>query len=374
MILKDTNGESCEIKTQRDLIDFCENKSDFHKIYEMYVDYYGEENVDIKYLETEEIENIDFLNSDIEYKRTILFNIIIYFNTITLKNENLESYTITDLYVKLPVLYNYTCRNVYLTRSSLTFNEYITGYVHSHVYTNPYYSNSDVWSPLCLGTGAFHDAFYRLGPDLNTWEIFCFSLREALEVESLSGVPYIKFSQIGRKGAESYNNYFSVMTNSSLITDDVLKYIIQNYDFKFNVINNVVGIAEFITDFAINISNLYLKYCEVNNISAQLNTYIINTNGLFSRINSSTENTTFGDKYILTFKGNDIKLSMSNIDTSVTYKVLDYKDICYIATVVCNMVNMFFNVSNNFNLELVRIAQDFSEITKYNTNGTIYNL
>ena len=88
MLLKGNtdNNVTCEIKTQEELIDYCENKSDFYKIYNLFVDYYGEENVDIQYISTERIAEID--NNQLEISD--LKNIIIHkkYNKIELDSGN----------------------------------------------------------------------------------------------------------------------------------------------------------------------------------------------------------------------------------------------------------------------------------------------
>lgn len=353
MLLKGNidNNVTCEIKTQEELIDYCENKSDFYKIYNLFVDYYGEENVDIQYISAEriaEIDNNSYYNDDYYYKHIVLFDIIVYFSTITLTNENSESYTITDLYVKIPVRYNYTCSAIYLTRSSLTYDEYMSGYIHSHVSRNPYYRGS-IWSALCLGTGPFQEMVYNLNANINSWELVCFNLQEALGVESLEGVPYARFSSIHEYIPSSYANCYKIGIPSEYISEDALFYIINNYDFKFNVVNNTVSIAEYITDFAIKISNIYSDYCDKKHIEPHLKSYIIGANGLPSEISNSSpilDNNTI-DIDVLTFKGQNIKLRLSNLNIVTTYNLLSYEDICYIAFTVCNALNIILSSDEN---------------------------
>ena len=345
------NNVTCEIKTQEELIDYCENKSDFYKIYNLFVDYYGEENVDILYTSTAKITIIDnnpYYKEDYHYRDVVLFDIIVYFSTITLTNEDSESYTITDLYVKIPVRYNYTCSSIYLTRSSLTYDEYMSGYIHSHVNRNPY-SRGSIWSALCLGTGPFAEMVRNLNANINSWELVCFNLREALEVESLEGVPYARFSSIHEYIPSSYINDYKVGIPYTYISEDTLFYIINNYDFKFNVVNNTVSIAEYITDFAIKISNIYSDYCDKNHIEPHLKSYIIGANGLPSEISNSSpilDNNTI-DIDVLTFKGQNIKLRLSNFNIVTTYKLLSYEDICYIAFTVCNALNTILSSDEN---------------------------
>ena len=353
MLLKGNidNNVTCEIKTQEELIDYCENKSNFYKIYNLFVDYYGEENVDIQYISTEKITTIDnnlYYKDDYSYRNIVLFDIIVYFSTITLTNENSESYTITDLYVKIPVRYNYTCSSIYLTRSSLTYDEYISGYIHSHVSRNPYYRSS-IWAAFCLGTGPFAEMVRNLNANINSWELVCFNFREVLEVDSLEGVPYARFSAIHEYISPSYMNYYKIGIPSTYISEDALFYIINNYDFKFNVVNNTVSIAEYITDFAIKISNIYSDYCAKKHIESHLESYIIGANGLPSKSSNSSpilDNNTI-DIDVLTFKGQNIKLRLSNFNTVITYKLLSYEDICYIAFTVCNALNTILSSDEN---------------------------
>ena len=116
-----------------------------------------------------------------------------------------------------------------------------------------------------------------------------------------------------------------------------------------NVVNNTVSIAEYITDFAIKISNVYSDYCDKNHIEPHLKSYIIGANGLPSEISNSSpilDNNTI-DIDVLTFKGQNIKLRLSNLNIVTTYNLLSYEDICYIAFTVCNALNIILSSDEN---------------------------
>ena len=347
---------SKSIQTVDDIIHYCNELTDLHKIYDIFEEYYGEDRVDIQYINQETIDQTIRLTPSLLYPEKVsIFDIIVYFPEIIITNDYKETHTIYDTYCKISISADGSYRGFKIARATLDKQEYLTGYVHSHATTSSRLI-SGVWRDFCFGTSIICNTLSRVSlNNLDSWSLFCLQLDELLKVESNEGVPYKSLNTIYSNEENSFiKNKYSVSFICTVLSSQDVEYLLSNYNFKFEIVNNIVAIAEPMTDFAINISKLYLDYLEKKGSTSILNLldYCIKDGRLYKYTNLSTFTELENPIKVLTFKGNDINLTIKDTDDTnvVLYKILPSKDINYIATKACALVNSIFNNDYNYKL------------------------
>ena len=352
LLYTDTDGLSVSksIQTVDDIIHYCNELTDLHKIYDIFEEYYGEDRVDIQYINQETLNQI--ISLPLSYpKKVSIFNIIVYFPEITITNDYKETHTIYDTYCKISVSADGSYREFKIARATLDKQEYLTGYVHSHATTSPRLATG-VWRDFCFGSSIICDTLREVSLNkLDSWSLFCLQLDELLKVESNEGIPYKSLNTIYSNEENSFiKNKYSVSFTHTVLSSQDVEYLLSNYNFKFEIVNNTVAIAEHMTDFAINISKLYLDYLEKKGSASTPNLldYCIKNGILYKYTN-------------LTIKDTD--------DTNIVlYKILPIQDINYIATRACALVNSIFN--NDYNYKLLPETYESLGIRPYIYDNT----
>lgn len=364
---------SKNIQTVDDIIHYCNELTDLHKIYDIFEEYYGEDRVDIQYINQEALDQIIPLSSLLYPEKVSIFNIIVYFPEIIITNDYKETHTIYDTYCKISVSADGSYKEFKIARATLDKQEYLTGYVHSHATTSSRLVTG-VWRDFCFGSSIICDTLRKVSlNNLDSWSLFCLQLDELLKVESNEGVPYKSLNTIYSNEENSFiKNKYSVSFICIVLSSQDVEYLLSNYNFKFEIVNNTVAIAEPMTDFAINISKLYLDYLEKKGSTPILNLpdYCIKDGRLYKYTNLSTFTELENPIKVLTFKGKDINLTIKDTDdiNVVLYKILPIQDINYIATRACALVNSIFN--NDYNYKLLPETYESLGIRPYTYDDT----
>lgn len=243
-----------------------------HKdIYEIFVDYYGENNIDFQYDEDDETADI-----------------IVHFPEVTVSNEHGNSVKIQDLFAKVTVD-DEGCMVGYfkLRRTSFPLSQVYADYCHSHLCGIVF-----DWDTPCLGYGPIRNTIESLNetPDHNKWRLFCYELDKYVGVESLQGVPYRYLEKISTK--ESYRlsleynrsciDIFIENRNSVNIYDvlhslktgvrqlstlrDFLAWFLCNNILPFRLLNNYYTIATSFFSFRLLLSNSFIYW--VNHVDS----------------------------------------------------------------------------------------------------------
>ena len=171
----DTDGlpVSKSIQTVDDIIHYCNELTDLHKIYDIFEEYYGEDRVDIQYINQETLDQIISLSSLVYPERVSIFNIIVYFPEITITNDYKETHTIYDTYCKISISAEGRYKEFKIARATLDKQEYLTGYVHSHATTSPRLVTG-VWRDFCFGSSIIWDTLREVSLNkLDSWSLFC---------------------------------------------------------------------------------------------------------------------------------------------------------------------------------------------------------
>ena len=168
------------------------------------------------------------------------------FPQVTIENKDNKKYDgIKDLFVLYEMSANNGipyCLNIQGGRTTMTFAEYYS-YGHSH-YDNIPYTNycgfkdlalsSVYFSNFCLGTSNLSTMILETNePENNNeefWTNFFVQMFTIVYYESLSGLPYHKFSKI--KLPTTSNNYSRASFDCAISYDDFLKCLFKDYKSK----------------------------------------------------------------------------------------------------------------------------------------------
>jgi hypothetical protein len=168
------------------------------------------------------------------------------FPQVTIENKDNKKYDgIKDLFVLYEMSANNGipyCLNIQGGRTTMTFAEYYS-YGHSH-YDNIPHTNycgfkdlalsSVYFSNFCLGTSNLSTMILETNePENNNeefWTNFFVQMFTIVYYESLSGMPYHKFSEI--RLPTTSNNYSRASFDYAISDDDFLKYLFKDYKSK----------------------------------------------------------------------------------------------------------------------------------------------
>lgn len=327
--------------------------SEVYRVYEVFQNFFGEEYVDLQgILEKKSIKaKYKFYytgneNTSIEGFREVLPNchIIVWWPEVTVTNEVGKSIVIKDLFAKIFVSPTgkipLEVSSFRLIRTSYTYNQYASGYMHSHL---PRFYNDEIdWESPCLGTGPLVNTLteLKLNGDDYEWMLFCQELASYVTVESLEGVPYIRLESVGKDSRHSVEKW-SYVFNSLLRLKEYLgdkagsflRYYFEHCNIQFNFIQDhfTVGLTDYY--FIINMSNVFIDWLNIFGtkelISSLkkgkilLSVFCDNNNFYLCHEPSSSNN----NKRLIKFKDKYVSLKLMKSDSDPTSSIIISPDI-----------------------------------------------
>jgi hypothetical protein len=347
-----------------------EYTTNIHEVYQVFIDFYGEDKVDLQGLPTfdnllsvtlttlesirdEQIHEDDELNEELYtvLKDMLLTqytgSIIIHFPRVSVTNEHNNHVDIKDLFARVKVRPDRTMtENLKFIRTTFDSTQWNSRYSHSHVGSEMFSGSGLNWARCCLGTGPLIGTIAALKNSdtcsLDTWQLFCLELSLYVTVESLQGVPYQKLEEIGLNSRSAsvrrFNRTRPIYFIPTLLTDDnsellkdFLSYVIKSNRLKFSYINNRYQLGMPFTEYMLTISNLYIEWVNVafNNsvdtierakesLVPVLGDYVIKGDAIYTPNNASEIliNTDVIGTVALNFKGRDIRVVVTENTTS----------------------------------------------------------
>lgn len=230
-----------------------EEKTPLQKVVDIFVDYYGEDKIDLQPING---------SSD--------SFILIYFPRVTITNENDRSIDITELYVRIKVDSQGKLIGTFtLNRAEYTIEQWISDYMHSHVRGIPR-SSLGSFQSSCLGNGPIVGTCTNLNNifDEDIWRLFTFELDKYVHTESLRGIPYRYLENVGIDNSQilSYipinNTQYTrpnFMLNHSILLTKFIHYIIEKRIFSFNF-DRGYHIADSDYNIVIKTSNAFIEW------------------------------------------------------------------------------------------------------------------
>lgn len=286
------------------------------EIYDAFVLYYGEDNVDtdIDTVRRSVFNNlyIDECMTEEEASRAIdgilsslcpYFSITIHWPAVTIKNDLGNKTEIYDLFGIIKI--NPCDGKLYETafkKSTYTKMQFNCGYVHSHLssfgeisrYTNEEEykrraSDYKVSKNFCFGSGPIRSTLYNLmngKPDAEMYYLLCRELDVCVGIESLAGGPYIRMSSINGSEYEYKKTSYDV-PQMPYKEKKFIRYFLEHSDMNFIFDGNEYAIGNSYLDFALYTTKMFFKYARENKESLSKNDiesmleYVTKRNGKF---------------------------------------------------------------------------------------------
>jgi len=332
--------------------------SQVHLVYQIFVDFFKEEYVDIQGIAGDSmivhaVRNLgiaaepdgrydipDIQLDDIkESFASIQPYIYVWWPKVTVTNEHNKSVEIQDLYAKIKLTMEgripYENYGFQLERSTFSDIQFVSGYIHSHV-PGRYRMDEEVgFQDPCLGTGPIGNTIADLKNDCDeiAWMLFCEELSRYVTVESLTGGPYRKLEEIGRKAPmKEYTQFEDVDPKALLFFDKTHTGVFERHirtftDYYLSLgtlqlcfINGRYQCGMHFFDFMIDISNAFISWFNQSFSKEDVeplftNKWLIKTfvvDGKFYSYNNldSTNLQQYEGRHVLWFKGEDIKLKI----------------------------------------------------------------
>lgn len=340
------------------------------KVYDIFKEFFGEERVDLQGIKDPEefekyVEDYDKGTCSIEHIRdaeiiTYPF-ILVHYPEVTVSNENGESIVIWDLFVKIELTKDGTIPmespGFKFNRSTYNDAQYASNYMHSHVSNIP--TNLGDFQSVCLGTSPINHTIETLksGFDDTMWLMFCTELDEAVHVESLTGVPYHKLSQVSLDGGyrvdTNTNKYMllSAVSPDPRLKDFMKEFILYYIEHGHMVISYAgvfkCGMTNY--DFLLDVSDCFIEFCndkikkgEVAS-SELFNTFIqtarVRDHAIYGKRRGAASRN-MENRDLFTFKGNVVKLKIihDSEDTGLIY-IMDTSLANTVRDTITNIIN-----------------------------------
>ena len=350
-------------------------------IYQLFVDYFGEDKVDIqKYSSTAFKCGYEY-SWELNNEDSIIF---VHWPTVTVSNEFDESVEIWDLYAAIIVKpTGVFVGKPLFNRSTYDKIQWQSDYAHSHL-SGINKSNIRDFRTSCLGSGPINKTIARLSRsshnDLDIWNLFIWELDKYVHVESIAGVPYRKIRNIGLyNGANSVIKDFHVICerraiDSSIpksIIKDIAHIIIENKVFSFTYYQGHYVIGMPFVKAVMDASNTFIayynshpefrrKYKKEQLFSKKvLRTYVLDTDSFYVRDVSNIPLVSMLNTELFTFKGNPVHLIMKDSQLSYTngeVTIIDVDILSYIVYSMLKYINVKYGRTEDNIAEKARIV------------------
>lgn len=295
-------------------------------IYQVFKDYFKEENVDIQ-------------------KESDGYIIIVHWDTITITNEYDEQVTIQDFYAKIRITQNgrLLCSPFFIktTYSNLHWK---AGYVHSHIPRLYDTCTGLEWNNGCLGEGPIKNTIYKLSDSLRShykdpimWTLFCFELDKYVRTESVQGVPYFRMRDIVSRSISPRIHAIIFPRSVPLSPIDIgigyfnafMEYVLDSKKLPFSYRGGGYSIGMSDNDIILLISNLFIKW--YNNNKEYRDTHPFNSllrqdilmeafikDGKMVKSGTLRLSRPLPEDPIFTFKGKDVYLKIARTTDSIS--------------------------------------------------------
>lgn len=300
--------------------------------------------------------------------------IMVHFPLIRVTNEYDKYIDIYDVYVKVPLDLNGTLLSKFsIIRSTYTYEQLYSRYIHSHC-PSLNHSNLTAYSEPCLGSGPIRNTISSLlgSYDEYLWALFCVELKQYLEIESVSGGPYLYLEKVYNNVIESVSEYTVENTTAyypfSNTIVDFCNYLILKKGIRFDYINNTIQIAMPISEYILYISNTFIEWWNMRvreNPTSELNPQLQDLLSLGVLRKAFIKNNTvqyiierqydlsslseLANQYVCNFKGSRITLKIRDIvsEEDNSLLLLNHQLALYILNNMLKTLNYLYGNPNS---------------------------
>lgn len=254
-----------------------------NRIYEIFLDFFGEEFVDMQgCLSLEDVlsifEDAPLPDSNIRLKGMITGSrinpfILVHFPEVRVENEY-DNFTIVHhLYVKVEFDTEGRGKGYFtMNRSDYQYTHLVSDYMHSHV-PGLNLDNLSEFRSVCTGRGPINSTLATLAINFDDamWQLLCLELSRYVQVESIAGVPYRRITNIGIPTGNAIPistnfgpNSFGYHNISPITRNDILqnfvKYLLNKKILKFNYTDGIYNIAMSDKERTLVISRTFIEF------------------------------------------------------------------------------------------------------------------
>lgn len=321
-------------------------------LYSIFCDFFGEDLVDMQVISLEEytnyVQRYYTENNILECTDILGINnisrrlfILVRFPEVRVTNEHDKFIDIWELYAEIGFTYEGKSVGYFgLNRAEYDVFQFSNNYLHSHV-NGISKNNLTYFSNPCLGEGPIKNTLAQLVIDFDElrWQLFCLELSKYVQVESLNGGPYNRLEDLGSNTMyanetnwrTAFHDRISLSYNSLSITEieEFTVWMLKRGKLKFDYMNSY-GISMSFLQWLVFISNEFIEWYNIKFTEGEvtytylelLNTKvlqrgIINNNKIYyDNRNSDINLNQYIGKKICTFKGQEITLSIRDINIS----------------------------------------------------------
>lgn len=357
-----------------------------YKAYKIACRYFGEERVQLDigfdsynpksygnavaiYIPTNRVIGDELENPTIESTATpfwSIYGLLIYFPEVTVTNEYNKSTIIRDYFCRVPLTKDGKLATGFqFIKATYTQGEIFAGYMHSHCHIITR-NHPEHWQSPCLGTGPIRNTLASLMQEFDEqrYGLFFWELDKVTQVESLSGIPYIKMQDIGTRNAAE--EALSIC-NTCIGVDDSERQIITTFMrsyfstnlLKLTDLNGKAVLGMSYIEWLVSISKYYMKWkiAALNVGEPVLNenrfkNYKIRDNKLYISRGENRWEDALG-RLIVKFKGRDFKFNVINSnstsDTSICLFEVGFAN--FILRQILIYINCFYGRQTRFTPE-----------------------
>lgn len=312
------------------------------------------------------------------------YNILVWWPSVIVTNENGKSIVIQDLYAKITININgkipHECRGFLLNRSTYSMTQFFSNYLHSHCNGIPKYDFTSFISP-CLGKGPILDTIDTLknDNDMAMWMLFCEELSRYVTVESIKGVPYHRLEDVGASYIlsgytdfqEAPKNFYSLLLNYRNLREspyylneeelkalvmDFTKYYLENGHLSMSYIRGKFECGMTYYEYMVDVSNSFIDYYNKKLKSDSAKTkflysggFLIHTiaaNGKFREaVNTEFDHIShYQNQLVCVFKGKEIRTRIeegTNSETTLT-TILNWQVAMRVLSGILKIINFRF--------------------------------
>lgn len=372
--------------------------SQVYQVYQVFQDFFGEANVDLQNLPSDDEIAGSFEHYHIEMREDgscfesngRQFNyaknsysgrrpfILVYWPRVTVTNENDKSIVIQDLYAKIELDWKgrIPTENMGFTLNRATYpmEQWVSNYMHSHISCIPK-SGLTIFQLPCLGSGPIIGVINSLRDSIDDsfdevrWMLFCQELSQYVTVESLRGIPYNKLEEVclskqlrdftGFEENSSKMNYsltkFYEVFNPEILKDFMLYYL-QEGHLAINYQQGcfVPGMTYF--DFMIDISNAFIDYFNSHFDSREIANRLFVREILYHAVvvgnkfydttgsRQAPDVSNYIGRKVCDFKGHEVKLNILSASEAEPQKstVLNHGLAMYILNNILKIINYHY--------------------------------
>lgn len=289
-----------------------------------------------------------------------VYGLLIHFPEVTVTNEMDQSTVIYDFFARVPLTTQGSLSSEFrFVKTTYTEREIKTKYMHSHCHSIDL-RHPEHWEIPCLGNGPIRNTVASLiaRNDLQKWTLFFWELDKYTQVESLTGVPYLRLRDLGTTANNLKKvSTFNIDFNASEETHKALMTFVRSYLstdlLKISIVGGKASLEMPFLDWLVELTKYYKKWEQVATkqnvptLSSYIREYVVKDNIVYDVINHNVR--VKEGLPMLNFKGKQYSFTIKRIDEGIKrYQLLSVDIACNILKSILNYIDCCYAKTRKF--------------------------